>query len=138
MSAFVVSDRCLNNVAQELHRQMEKNPKWFRTLPEGVVYSVPAIAVQLAKMNIDAVNYRYDEESSYPEKISESPEDTSLHKLQTLKDFHCYLYQCSEGTIPETALFLEVEKAMERMELTITKVIPKFKQAELSDVLLWG
>jgi hypothetical protein len=118
MSAFVVDDRTINRIVTwlELAAYSKGNPHWHdaETIRKRLGYNLatPGEAERLANdmftLNCQAVNQRY----------SDKPARTDFHPrpfvykatmpvrvIQALKHLSCWLYQCSEGDIPETEMF---------------------------------
>lgn len=68
---------------------------------------------QLLDMNCKAVNQRYGETSNIPfEKMNTG---IPLPLVALIKKLNCYLYQCSEGDVPEMKLY----KAMKAVKLNL-------------------
>lgn len=99
MSAFIVTHETINIVANA----------WTDTagqpLPENHANALGAL---LWAMNRDAVAQRYAEE--------EEPAETFRFRrhvytpAETLKAAHCLRYQCAEGTVPESALYRQLDR----------------------------
>lgn len=85
--------------------------------------SIKAVYVALSEMNCNALNQRYiHDDRAEPEQF---PKDYNHFEIagnyrdgafeipisyyQLLKSIDCYLYQCSEGNVPELALYKAVK-----------------------------
>src|SRR4051812_1158656 len=62
----------------------------------------------LYALNREAVRQRYGTADPVPEYRFRPPGD--VPKVQLYKSLRCLLYQCSEGDVPETALYRRVEE----------------------------
>lgn len=80
----------------------------------------------LRQMNVDALKARYDD---YEEMIDDHGYETT-HDIwqprdinevvkpwhyQLLKSLQCYIYQCSEGDIPDTKLYKDMDVMIQRL-----------------------
>ena len=109
------------------------------------IVSVENVFNILTQMNYSAVNQRYKEHDfdtepfinnytrfkrpiNYNNGIFEIP--TSYYQL--LKTIDCYLYQCSEGNVPESALYKAVQSIRNTLANWIISNTPAFNAAE------WG
>ena len=84
-------------------------------------------ACLLRDVNVDAVNQRYNEH--------EQPGDYEHHwKLcstaQAYKALRCFLYQCSEGNIPERALYKALHQAAYAMAHEIVSHLDAYEKAD--------
>lgn len=120
MSAFVVGAECINRVIYGL-RLME--------MPREAGESESEFGRRLLALNMAAVNQRYptmaeadtreygwrfDYEYREPGAIDGVPSAVAGWKA-----LECLIYQCSEGNIPETALYQLLEKYKQAMESRI-------------------
>lgn len=99
---------------------------------------------KLRKMNIDAVNHRYGknkkmyDELGYSEgydiwksvELNDSLVQIQSWHYQLLKSLHHYIYQCSEGKIPDTELYKGIEKLINNLENFIATNQPEYEEAE--------
>ena len=93
----------------------------------------------LAKMNIEALKARYP--LNYMELVGDLEFDSKAdfyqirekgltYHYQLLKSLHCYLYQCTEGDIPELELYKNIEKLIHCLESYIINRIPEYSAAD--------
>lgn len=128
MSAYVVENSTIDRIAAWVYtKSMGSMHNWmFRTLqslgyltdrPEGV----EKLAQAMFWLNVEAVNERYGEFEA--EQFRPLDYEYTLIPpvgvYQTLKSLKCWLYQCSEGNVPETELF----KAMQQLAYDIMEEI---------------
>jgi hypothetical protein len=87
------------------------------------------------QLNIDAVNARYGigeaekfRELSYHYKLA-----LPVPLAQVLKSLQCWLYQCSEGTIPGTGLYKLFDTDVQMYLMSkIIDTLPEYQRAK------WG
>ena len=88
-----------------------------------------ALGQALWRMNYRAVNYRYDERKRCPKyEFEKATTGTSYHQL--LKSLHCLGYQCSEGKVPNTTLFKNLEALEVWLQYRIATKCPEYEQAK--------
>lgn len=90
---------------------------------------------ELRSMNVEAVASRYPrsaldelpgkmDEHSYIHRACLRPSDVEAYKLLL-----SYLYQCSEGKIPESELFQTMEKSHYNLARKIIRALPSYESA---------
>src|SRR6185295_5214131 len=89
---------------------------------------------RLMMLNRLALEARYPER--YPEMKTTDPEIRAYrHSPQAPNPFlflvalECLRYQCSEGDVPKTTLFVEIERAVNHWRGVILSAIPEYKAA---------
>jgi hypothetical protein len=122
MSAFTVSkltiDRCVSGM--------------YRTWKGGDEETL--LGKRLMQLNRLAIDDRYPDwhdemKSADPviEGYRHTPQAPSPYLF--LVALECLLYQCSEGDVPKTPLFAEVERAAHYLRAKILGTIPEYKAA---------
>jgi hypothetical protein len=114
MSAFIVADTTINNVVNWLRRDVDLDR--FSRIPHkltelgfdtGKSGWAERLGYAMFQMNINAVDTRYGSgEAMKFRKLDyryEVIEPVPL--VQVLKSLQCWLYQCNERSVPETALY---------------------------------
>jgi hypothetical protein len=102
MSAFLVSKDCITRIVDVLSNlEKEELEEIFGTAHKDTV------GYQLWKMNQQAVNQRYNEKDEAPAYIH--LHSISCSPMQSYKSLRCYLYQCSEGDVPESQLYKKLQ-----------------------------
>jgi hypothetical protein len=140
MSAFMVEDKTINYVVNWLRREIDRLSLIPRKLKEaGFDTSVPGWAENLGQamflLNIKAVDARYGNgEAAKFRKLNYRFEHTEAVSLvQVLKSLQCWLYQCSEGDVPETALYKLFDEDIRLFLMSkIITALPEYEEAE------WG
>ena len=145
MSAFMVSNETLSEIADfiEAYCLVGYNGFGF-DMPNWIVskyYDVPAreIFEELAEMNIAALKARYKD---YEDMVGDVEFDNTaiLWKrrennvqkwhYQLLKSLQCYLYQCSEGDVPERELYKELTEFKYCLMGYIIRKQPEYDEAK--------
>jgi len=82
------------------------------------------------ELNQEAVYQRYCERAVvYP---YEFPREIPCALIQSFKSAQCLRYQCSEGNVPETELYKQLETLIAAMAESIVQELPEYDKAE------WG
>lgn len=130
MSAFIVENDCINRIVAYMTCNVMPKPITALEQHESKV----AFADRLRAMNIEAVNARYGETAG--ELL---PDDPQMFKsiapasaIQTLKSLRCFLYQCCEGTVDESALFGQLDRYSYQLAYHIVESLPEWDAAD------WG
>ena len=144
MSSFMVTGTHINHVIAGL-RMLPNADDLFGgkvTTKRGAA----ALGRKLWQMNADAVNARYRENNDAPWfNYVELPTDASrAEQLERHKAIRCLIYQCAEGSVPETELFKSLVSACDALALTIyagiygkTKVTADRANKILADLPDW-
>jgi hypothetical protein len=137
MSAFIVEDESIGRIASIIkygyrNHDMEHQRRQIKEL--GCDLTTRAGFQEFCKilhgLNIAAVDQRYREHNCIEEVIY--PEIVIRDKLQDLKTVQCFLYQCSEGTIPETPLYNFIDKLSGTIAQEIIENLPDYEKKK------WG
>jgi hypothetical protein len=80
----------------------------------------------LYAMNVNAVNQRY-EDNNEPPTYNYRRRNPTRH--ETLKAMHCLRYQCSEGNVPECALYAKLTEAIHSLADDIVTDSPEWDAA---------
>jgi len=125
MSAFVVEDITINQIVAGM--ALDDLPPSFRNQVEDK----RALAEAMYALNLRAVRSRYDD----ADKAGMVPVTFVYHTvmpqapIRRLKSLGCWLYQCSEGDVPETALYQAMEKYRDRLAYRIATASPEYEAA---------
>jgi hypothetical protein len=131
MSAFVVEDRTINRAIGWLN-DSERRTVLRRVLEAADISEtdpdwMAKLGASMYMMNVEAVNQRYNEH--------EQPGDYEHHwelcsTVQAYKALRCFLYQCSEGDVPERALYKALHQAAYAMAHEIVSDLDAYEKAE--------
>jgi hypothetical protein len=131
MSAFIVDGKTIDRIVTYIldNRREFNGLTMTTTQPEGIG---SVIGQQLYRLNTDAVNYRYAEREESPGTRYHYKPAGKLSDIQAYKSISCFLYQCSEGDVPERPLFIELNKIHDDLAHRIVGGSAPFDRAE------WG
>jgi hypothetical protein len=131
MSAFVVEDAVINGILSWIEGNMHKLE--FCYIERVIVkagYKVQdsrdewrRLADDMFSTNCVAVEQRYgvgEAQKFRPLDFQYNPSTCEPSKFQALKSLECWLYQCSEGDVPETS---EIYKLMDSVRDAIARGI---------------
>lgn len=156
MSSFIVENKTINrivNFCYWTHEDILKH-KIQRELKEAGINLHQVLSNEetdkilkcfgeaLLKLNILAFYDRYKDSEKISKEIKQEmkeavkdyvyfdvPSKERTH-LQVLKSIECFLYQCSEGNIPEEPLFITLHNIAECLKSYIINEIPEYNKAE--------
>jgi len=137
MSAFIVSTGTMQRAVAAF--QVTRHESMSCTQADE-------LGKRLYNLNFDAIHQRYPdtkESGQYPGPIDVpvpdefkfrltqySPDTHDQKELCTaLKGLRCLIYQCSEGNVPETQLYSEMEKASNLIAYRLLDTIPEYQDA---------
>lgn len=132
MSAFMCSKNTLSAVTEHIMRRRTDRPgstcaPWYSL--QGME-NARKLWGELRDLNRAALVARYGEADAFgvpdvPERIPSWP---SPSRPCLCKVLDCYLYQCSEGDLPETSLlYKEVERARDELRAKIVRDLPEYE-----------
>lgn len=144
MSAYITGDETINKILGFIKADCEKNSYIYRPLEnKGLGWkdgghhrdAACALGSEMRNLNIQAFCARYEGEIletllandnyQYGDKLRPS-------RIQAFKSLRCWLYQCSEGDVPETDLFKAFDEVSKNMASHIVSRTPEF------DAAVWG
>ena len=125
MSSFQVSNKTINRIANRLIGEGFYKDKLANDL--GIM-SREGLAKALYEMNCEALRQRYGEcdVADFPTNITQ----IFPSNIQEYKSLRCFLYQCSEGNVPETELFKIVEDYTNSLGYSIIYDLNEYQQAK--------
>jgi len=152
MSSFIVKDSTINRIVnfcfweqdcflrETINKELGKvgiDLHQYTTYEEEDRY-LKAFGEELLKLNVMAVYTRYEHLDEIKGEIKKALleyeyGETDLNdrgEIQALKSIQCFLYQCSEGDIPEKSdLYKALRKIEESIESNIVSSLPEYKKA---------
>lgn len=144
MSAFIAGDETINKALSFIKSDCKRNSHIYRPLEnKGLGWkdgghhrdAACALGNEMRNLNIQAVCARYEGEVLETLLANDDYQyvDTLRpDRIQAFKSLRCWLYQCSEGDIPETELFKAFDEVSKNMALHIVNRTPEF------DAAVWG
>lgn len=143
MSAYIVEDKCINRILSSMLDNADD--AWLmnrlRELIGGEGFpvfspvnqeSLTSLGKSMLYMNAEAVSQRYDEPKETAPGDTYKFEHLSTTRIQAIMSLACFLYQCSEGNVPDMALFKGLEEYRRILEHYVVESLPEYKEAE------WG
>jgi len=126
MSAFIVSRDCITRIVDAISKCLDKKDieDIFGTAHKDT------IGYQLWKMNYEAVNQRYKETDTAPDYVF--PESPFCSEMQSYKSLRCYLYQCSEGDVPDSLLYKKLDSFSDKLGSSAASSTAEYSKAD------WG
>ena len=143
MSCFIVTDETIDKILRGLERASCQKydyppaPRALRDMGEyGALMSdeLTAFGRELLALNVRAFNARY--EGRHQEDIPDEPYTFTPGMPPTpivlYKALQCFLYQCSEGDVPQDAIYQELS---EWRETIADHIVTRSKEYEAA---VWG
>jgi len=137
MSAFVVTDKTINQflfylsqtgrdshwLISDLEKAIGMNLKTGRDLAE--------LGKRMFALNCKAVNQRYGPDSAQDFRALDYAYRLEMvtTPYQALARLKCWLYQCSEGEVPETPLYKAMEQIAYEIAMHIVTRTPQYDAA---------
>jgi hypothetical protein len=134
MSAFIVSETCMNRVvtAALFH---SNSPSFcgipIPEYPEPDCKEGSTIGKVLYALNRAAVRSRYPDKREFatvPKRYRYGRADDP--KAALLKAIHCLIYQCSEGNVPKRDEYRELAWLASNLAESIVRDMPEYRSAD--------
>lgn len=108
MSAWMFDSAGMNRVCDAINHAAKNGCPTPLTL-----LSQPSAGRKLFEMNAEALRQRYDDAdksgyNDFDKRWTYKPSKPAIDEIQMCKTLHCFLYQCSEGSVPKTKLYEEI------------------------------
>jgi len=140
MSAFITSDENINSIISFIRSDSGKNQHIYRSLENtNLTWSgqddARVLGSKMRDLNIEAVCARYTDDKVEVLRGNDDykfVETLRPSRIQAYKSLRCWLYQCTEGHIPETDLFKAFDQVSSEMAKHIVNRLPEF------DAATWG
>jgi hypothetical protein len=143
MSAFIVTDKTINRIVNWLDSALEEPYGTItirqKLLEQGFDASMAGwterLGLAMLQLNVIAVDAQYGSgEAKRFRPLDyhyEVPEPVPM--VQVLKSLQCWLYQCNEGDVPQTALYGLFDNEVQLYLMTeIIDALPEYQNAH------WG
>lgn len=128
MSTYIVDNATIDDLV--LAQSLEPyGALWLRDLYHIYLCSAEAqrLAADMYAMNVRAVNGRYGDDT--PEGPYAFGGGNLRGRIATYKALRCYLYQCSEGDVPEEPLYKALDTWAQRLADEIISALPEYEAA---------
>ncbi len=139
MSAFIVEDATINHVVSFINQlSVHASPR-----RELAAYGADLVTIEgqteLARamfaLNVSAVDQRYPDRKTCTDAPFRAEDFTYRYtwanEIQAYKSLECWLYQCSEGDIPETSLLYNcMNRVRDCMAVELVRRLPAYEAAQ--------
>ena len=144
MSAFVVDDNTINRIVSWLHMKAKYGHYPFEYCPKPLIamgyrlddpLGCKRLAEEMFTLNCDAVEQRYGEgeaEKFRPLDFHWQFNPHQSNALSCLKALRCWLYQCSEGDAPQSALYKAMDALCGDIALAYVESLPEYEKAPMA------
>lgn len=140
MSAFLVENQTINGVVAYFGALKMKDSAIHRTLyAEGGIDTQTregraALGAAMFELNCAALDARYGEGTAANDSADCPYAWTSTAPptpVQAFKSLQCWLYQCSEGDIPDTSLlYATMTRVKDQLAISIVEAMPQYEKAK--------
>ncbi len=130
MSAFVVSNRTVNQVVT--HLENNRDSSWVQDQLEkaGLPTGGEELGAAMMALNVDAVNQRYTDSDTLPGSTRDyEHRHEPVNRHQALMSLHCWNYQCSEGDVPQHPLYKIMDDYANSLAYAIVSDMPEYEAA---------
>jgi hypothetical protein len=132
MSAFIVGTGTMNRVVQAIvHVCPDFDGEPTRPPAVRLQDVGTRLGIKLYRLNAEAVRQRYDQSDPVPLFRStqvEAPR-TRKERIACFKALQCLIYQCSEGDVPDTPLYRQLETVRYVLAARIIADLPEYQAA---------
>ena len=137
MSAYIVGKETIDSIVTYIHHQpIAEIESYYPAIYEAYQngnkdphYSPDPnkLGQKLWAMNVRAVDQRYSEKNPIEIYCFEL---RVARLIQTYKTLRCYLYQCSEGNVPQFPLYQDLEKLSYSIANKIISELPEYEETK--------
>ncbi len=138
MSAYIVEDTTINAVVSFI--AMDRKGDWLRSqilretgcnldTPEGK----EALGLAMFELNCNAVEQRYGtgEAKAFRDLNYAFILNINVNRFSAYKNLKCWLYQCSDGNVPdESLLYAAMDRVKGEMADIIVSALPQYESAK--------
>ena len=132
MSAYVVEDKVINQIVDALAcARLRENVLTETGCNLAVTEDRAKLGQSMFELNCTAVEQRYGKGEAASFRTLDYTYQRSMPPtlIQAYKSLGCWMYQCSEGDVPETPLFKTMEKLHGEMAHEIVRQLPAYDRA---------
>lgn len=139
MSAYMVDNDTIGKIVGFLYSKTYKNDSRYTWLLDDIGVKLTSrnkrkqFAKRLIAMNSRALYARYGDNGNYNIHTDFIPlMYPAVSSVQVYKTIRCYLYQCSEGNVPDEPLYKLMGEISDRLAHEIINSLPEYDKAK------WG
>lgn len=146
MSSYIVDDSTINTILAMLmyatkYKRNYPNPVYYDGLAIGTDIEAESLGQTLYMLNLEAVNQRYPDTVNDNKNIPGSIDENGDHKpytythiltngrMQSLKSLQCFIYQCSEGNVPQSKMYKALREYEFALCRDIVAALPEYDKA---------
>lgn len=131
MSAYIVEKKTIDRIVTYINEKYSAYPAYFEAQYPAIYAAYQGnlnkLGQNLWAMNVQAVDQRYGENNPVSlYRYEYCPADN----IQVFKSLRGYLYQCTEGDVPESALYKDLDRLADTLAREIVINLPAYEQAE--------
>jgi hypothetical protein len=132
MSAFVVEDKIINRVVTFISNTGSKQTIKDETgIDIGTFEGCELLGKAMFELNCNAVEQRYGAgEAKEFRDLDYGYRPSVSNAVQVYKSLRCWLYQCSEGNVPERLLYATMERVSDQLAHHIVSELKAYDKAE--------
>jgi hypothetical protein len=127
MSAFIVEKSTIDAIVTHVSLNRDDRERiltWFGVKAED------ELGQALWSLNVDAFNARYPKDGAQYQSYQYGFKH--VRPVHAYKALECLIYQCSEGNVPETATYKNLERLLALIGNRIISSLPEY------DAARWG
>lgn len=137
MSAYVVDNETINLIVAAIQESKHKHTLSYPGVYNDILTEPEpaALGQSLYDMNVEAVRQRYPDCENLPGTYEDDTLVPYLYEYELLvspievyKRLECYLYQCSEGDVPDWTLYQALAEYKSDLASRIISNLPEYKQ----------
>lgn len=129
MSAYIVDDETINRIVSFLATDRDAKYQIDRLAIDLSTQKAQSIfGRKLFRMNCAAVQHRYHQDKPDRDNYWFQYE-LCPNRMQVYKSIQCFLYQCSEGNVPDSELFKKMEDIKAWLAENIISALPEYDKA---------
>lgn len=131
MSAYIVEKKTIDRIVTYINEKCSADPDYFETRYAAIYAAYRGdpnkLGQNLWTMNVKAVDQRYRENNPVSlYRYEYRPADN----IQVFKSLRGYLYQCTEGDVPESPLYKDLDRLADTIAREIVINLPAYERAE--------
>lgn len=132
MSSFIVQDATINVIVSHLFRDRDAGAI-RRQLPPGDQMTPAELGEAMYKLNLAAVENRYgDLAAATMCDLSYRYHEVLDTRVRVIRALSCWLYQCSEGEVPNDPLYQLMAKYQGYLAMHFVRCLPEWDAAPWS------
>lgn len=136
MSSFIVEDKTINSIVFHLCSDKDSHYVTSKFSIGELIAHPKELGEEMYKLNLAAVEDRYGDYAALTMGAVSGKDyryrPVNASPVQTLKNLQCWLYQCSEGEVPDSPLYKMMTAYASELAKDIVRALPEYDKAS------WG